>query len=301
MSRAACLVLMLALGAAPAAAQFPSFDNLVKGAESMKKGADAMRPIGEPEEVAIGGQLAATLLGAAPLVPDPALQAYVNKVGTWLAMQSERPALKWKFGVIASNDVNAFATPGGYVLITKGLYDRMRNESELAGALGHEISHVVRKHQLKALQSALSTEALQGMASTVGSMSGNAVINNSAAVIKGGKELFLRGLDKEDEYEADRMGAVIAARGGYSPYGLVGVLQTLSASPTDGAFALLFKTHPTPVSRLEKLGTAMGTKLDSLPNALDNTPGFELLRNPPPPPPPVAAKPAPKPVPKKKR
>jgi predicted Zn-dependent protease len=261
----------------------------------MKKGADAMRPIAEPEEVKIGGELAATLLGAAPLVADPALQAYVNKVGMWLAIQSERPGLPWKFGVIASDNVNAFATPGGYVLITKGLYDRMRNESELAGTLAHEIAHVVRKHQLKALQSALSTEALQGMTSAVGSMTGNSTLNSASQVVQGGKELFLRGLDKEDEYEADRMGAVIAARGGYTPYGLVGVLQTLSAAPTDGAFALLFKTHPTPVSRLEKLGAAMGTKLDALPNAVDDTPGFVRLRNPPlPAPPPAVAKPKPK-------
>ena len=289
------LALLLLLGAAPAAAQFPNFGSLMKGAESLKKGADAARPIGEPEEVEIGGQLAATLLGAAPLVPDPALQAYVNKVGTWLAMQSERPGLPWKFGVIASDDFNAFATPGGHILITKGLFDRMRNESELAGTLAHEIAHVVRKHQLKALQSALSTEALQGMASAAGSMTGNAVLNNTAAVVKGGKDLFLRGLDKEDEFEADRMGAVIAARAGYSPYGLVGVLQTLSAAPTDGGFALLFKTHPTPVSRLERLGGAMGTKLDALSNAADDTPGFVKLRNPPPPAP-VAppAKPKPK-------
>jgi predicted Zn-dependent protease len=180
------LALLLLLGAAPAAAQFPNFGSLMKGAESLKKGADAARPIGEPEEVEIGGQLAATLLGAAPLVPDPALQAYVNKVGTWLAMQSERPGLPWKFGVIASDDFNAFATPGGHILITKGLFDRMRNESELAGTLAHEIAHVVRKHQLKALQSALSTEALQGMASAAGSMTGNAVLNNTAAVVKGG-------------------------------------------------------------------------------------------------------------------
>lgn len=289
------LALAMLIGAAsPAAAQFPSLDSMVKGATSLKKGADAMRPIGEPEEVAIGGQLAATLLGAAPLVPDPALQAYVNKVGTWLAMQSERPGLQWKFGVIASNDVNAFATPGGYILITKGLYDRLRNESELAGTLAHEISHVIRKHQLKALQSALSTEALQGLSSAAGSMAGNATLTNASQVISGGKELFLRGLDKEDEYEADRMGAVIAARAGYSPYGLVGVLQTLSAAPADGAFALLFKTHPTPVSRLEKLGAAMGTKLDALPNVVDDTPGFVLLRNPPPPPPPAPPPKAPK-------
>ena len=267
--------------AAPAAAQFSDIGGMIKGAQSLKKGADSMRTIGEDEEVQIGADLAATLLGAAPLVPDPALQAYVNKVGGWLAMQSERPSLHWKFGIIASNDVNAFATPGGHVLITKGLYDRLRNESELAGVLAHEISHVVKKHQLKALQSALGTAALQEIAGSVGSMSGSRTLASASQVIKGGKELFLRGLDKSDEFEADRMGAVIAARAGYSPYGLVGVLQTLSAAPNDGAFALLFKTHPTPVSRLEQLGAAMGDTLDRLPNAVDDTPGFALLRHPP--------------------
>lgn len=269
--------------AAPAAAQFADFGGMIKGAKSLKKGADSMRFIGEEEEVQIGGELAATLLGAAPLVPDRALQAYVNKVGFWLAIQSERPALPWKFGVIASNDVNAFATPGGYVLITKGLFDRLRNESELASVLAHEIAHVVRKHQLKALQSALVAAAMQDVAGSVGSMSGNRALTSASQVIKGGKELFLRGLDKDDEFEADRMGAVIAARGGYSPYGLVGVLQTLSAAPSDGAFALLFKTHPTPVARLERLGAAMGGRLDMLPNVADDTPGFVTLRNPPPP------------------
>jgi predicted Zn-dependent protease len=281
MRRGWILVAALML-AAPAAAQFADIGGMIKSAKSMKKGADSMRPISEEEEFKIGGELAATLLGAAPLVPDPAVQAYVNKVGFWLAIQSERPALSWKFGVIASNDVNAFATPGGYVLITKGLLDRLRNESELAGVLAHEIAHVVRKHQLKALQSALVATAVTDIAGSVGSMSGNRALTSASQVIKGGKELFLRGLDKDDEFEADRMGAVIAARGGYSPYGLVGVLQTLSAAPSDGAFALLFKTHPTPVSRLEKLGAAMGDRLDKLPNVADDTPGFVTLRNPTP-------------------
>lgn len=274
------------LAAGPAAAQFPDIGGLIKGAESVKKGADSMRTIGEPEEIAMGAELAATLLGAAPLVPDPALQTYVNKVGGWLAQHSERPTLPWKFGIVASNDVNAFATPGGYIIVTRGLYDRLRNESELAGVLAHEIAHVVRKHQLKALQSALGTEAMQGIAGSIASTTGNSAADIASRVVAGGKQVFLRGLDKDDEFEADRMGAVIEARSGYSPYGMVGVLQTLSAAPADGAFALLFKTHPSPVDRLTRLGSAMGDKLDGLTNALDDTPGFVALRNPPPPPPP---------------
>ena len=90
----------------------------------------------------------------------------------------------------------------------------------------------------------------------------------------------MRGLDKDDEYEADRMGVVIAARSGYSAYGLVGALQTLSAAPTDGGFALMFKTHPTPVDRIERLGSAMGTRLDGLTGLVDDLPSFVQLRNP---------------------
>lgn len=296
MRRALVAVALLAL-AAPAAAQL-NFDSLVKGAESVKKGADAMRSIGEPEEIAMGGDLAATLLGASPLLPNPAVQAYVNKVGGWLAMHSERPGLPWKFGVTASSGVNAFATPGGYVLVTYGLYQRLRNEAELAGVLAHEISHVVRKHQLAALQKTLGSEALTGIAGTYATTAGNSTVAAATRIVSGGKELFLRGLDKDDEFEADRMGAVLAARGGYSPYGLVGVIQTLSAAPTDGDFALLFKTHPSPTDRLDRLAGAMGDRLDALPNHADDTPGFVALRNPPPPPKAAAA---PKPKAKKRR
>jgi predicted Zn-dependent protease len=99
----------------------------------------------------------------------------------------------------------------------------------------------------------------------------------------------MRGLDKEDEYEADRMGVIIAARSGYSPYGLVGVLQTLSAEPDTKAFALLYKTHPLPVDRIERLDLAMGTQFDAQAGFVDDLPSFVTLRSPPAPPPPTAA------------
>ena len=90
------------------------------------------------------------------------------------------------------------------------------------------------------------------------------------ALLSAGTQMYTKGLDKEDEYEADRMGVVIAARSGYSPYGLVGVLQTLSGRDAKSkGFSLLFKTHPSPVSRLEKLDAAMGTALDAVPTQED--------------------------------
>ena len=102
----------------------------------------------EENEIAVGREVAGRTLGAAPLVADPELQAYVNRVGRWVAAQTERPDLPWHFGVIDSPAINAFAAPGGYVLVTRGLYEILDNEAQLAGVLGHEISHITGRHAL---------------------------------------------------------------------------------------------------------------------------------------------------------
>ncbi|MDI1301265.1 MAG: M48 family metalloprotease [bacterium] len=229
-----------------------------------KKMMESAREISEAQEIDIGEGIASSVLGAAPLVRDDALQKYVNRIGLWLALQTERPELPWRFGVTDDADVNAFAMPGGTILITRGLYEKFRNESELAGVLAHEISHVVRKHQLKAIKSALGREWQADIAGAVAEKKGSTEAKRSLKAYTAGTELFARGLDKDDEFEADRMGVVIAARGGYNPFGLVGSLQTLDAvKPGDGAVALMFKTHPSPAKRLEMLSAAMGTQLDS--------------------------------------
>lgn len=269
--------------AVPAQAQFGGLSGLIGKAKTAKKIGDATRSIGEPEEIQIGAQLASIILGAKPLDQDQAVQHYVNRLGRWLAMHSERPNLPWKFGVTNDSDFNAFSTPGGYVLISRGLFDSMRNEAELAGVLSHEIAHVTAKHHLKALQKGKSMAVLSEVGGSVassqvgGGLAGEAV----AKLIEGGKEMFIKGLDKNDEYEADRMAVVIAARSGYSPYGLVGVLQTLSAAPADDAHSLLLSTHPTPTSRIERLDQVMGTQFDAMMFA-DDLPSFEQLRNPQP-------------------
>src|SRR5687768_7724413 len=93
--------------------------------------ATATTGVNEQDEIAVGRELAGRVLGAAPMVADAELQAYVNRVGRWVALQSERPDLPWRFGVIDSPSVNAFAAPGGYILITRGLYEILDNESQL--------------------------------------------------------------------------------------------------------------------------------------------------------------------------
>ena len=213
------------------------------------------------EEIALGREITGSLLGAAPLVKDEALQKYVNKVGRIVANQSERADLPWKFGVIESSDLNAFAAPGGYVLITKGLYQQLSNEAQLAGVLGHEIAHIMQKHQLKVLQ---KQQLLNIGASLITDKFGK---NNQLAqkAIGSGAEISARSLDKNAEYEADRMGMILAARAGYDVYGLAEVLQTIGqTNKTDNSVALLFKTHPHPDERLTRLGDSTGSQLDKL-------------------------------------
>ncbi len=214
----------------------------------------------ETEEVAIGRQIAGNLLGAAPLVKDKALQKYVNNVGRWVASQSERPDLAWHFGVIDTTDINAFAAPGGYIFITKGLYRLLNNESELAGVLGHEIGHVIRKHHLKILQqSKLLDKGSKLLAKQTG---GNDKVQN---MIGSGAEIVSRSLDKNAEFEADRIAAVLAARAGYDAFGLPQVLQDIGhTASNDSSVALLFKTHPAPEDRLTRLGDAMGDRFDNV-------------------------------------
>ncbi len=212
----------------------------------------------ESEEIAIGRQIAGNLLGAAPLVKDDKLQKYVNRIGRWVATQSERPDLPWHFGVIQSEDMNAFAAPGGYIFVTLGLYRTLQSEADLAGVLGHEVGHVIRQHHLKILQQSKLVDA--GSKAISKSVGGNDKVQQ---VIGSGAEIVARGLDKDAEFEADRIGVVLATRAGYDAYGLPSVLQLIGhAAKDDDRVALLFKTHPLPEDRLNKLGSAMGDRFD---------------------------------------
>lgn len=226
-----------------------------------QKAQQASKTIAEPEEISMGSGIAANLLGASPLLAGDRVQQYVNQVGRWVSLHTERPDLPWKFGILASTDVNAFATPGGTIFITRGLLLKLNNESELAGVLAHEMVHVLRKHHLVALQKG----ARLGIASD---LLGEALKDKTNPVlekaIKAGTEVYARGLDKDDEFEADRMGIVIASRAGYDPFGLPAVLQMLEASNAqDSSLALMFKTHPAPRDRISLLDKVMGNRFDA--------------------------------------
>jgi predicted Zn-dependent protease len=255
--------------------------------------ATATRGIEEKDEIEIGREIAGRTLGAAPLVNDPELQAYVNSVGRWIASQAERPDLPWRFGVIDNGAINAFAAPGGFILITRGLYEILDTESQLAGVLGHEIGHVVKRHHIAVMQKSAGVSAFAQGLQAVAQARGAARQEVLNRVIGTGAEIFARGLDKEAEYEADQVGVILAARAGYSPYGLIEVLHKFAArGGSDSSLALLFETHPSSNERLQKLGEALEPHVATLPAGKEPV-IRQVSADVPPPPPAAAAQPAP--------
>ncbi|MPY23441.1 M48 family metalloprotease [Shewanella psychropiezotolerans] len=235
---------------------------------------DALTELDETGEIILGQEIVTNLLGVAPLLPDQEVQSYVNKVGRWVSMHSERPNLPWSFAVMDDMSINAFAAPGGYVVITKGLLLRLNNEAELAGVLGHEISHVLRRHHLNALKKASGMSALTDITSVV--LTAKEEDTQSLKLVTAGTEIYIRGLDKEDEFESDAMGVVLAARAGYDPYGLPAVLHSLQMiNPDDAGMAMMFKTHPSLDDRLSRLDGVMARGFEQF----DKSPAVESRFN----------------------
>jgi len=206
----------------------------------------------------LGREIAGRLLAAYPLVANEALQRYVNQVGRYLAAQGPRSGLDWTFGVIENHDINAFAAPGGYVFVTRGLYRLLENEAALAGVLAHEMVHVNERHYVKLLQQqrilALGQEYLLGR-----------VKSATAQQLAGsGLELYARSLDKDAEFACDRLGIQAAARAGYDPFAYLAVLDRIGADTHADQLELLYKTHPHPATRLDALEQLIGTRWDGL-------------------------------------
>jgi len=236
----------------------------------------AQGKISVEEEIEIGGNLVSGLLGAAPLVNNLLLQSYVNDVGFWVANQSERKNLPWRFGVIQSDGINAFATPGGYIVITLGLFRLIENEAQLAGVLAHEISHVVKKHHLKALQKTMKRKFWTKI--MVKNVDNEQSRQNLQKVVNAGVQLYATGLDRELEYDADVRGVVLAARAGYDPYALLDVLTTIdSINPDSKELAVMINTHPPTGDRLEKLAREMDGKLDQFAQGWVNSGRFQKI------------------------
>lgn len=207
------------------------------------------------EELEFGPQIAGRVLGAAPLLSDAAAQQRVNLVGRWMASQTSRPELPWTFGVVDSPEINAFAAPGGYVLVTRGLYELIGSDAELAAILGHEINHIVQRDHYQVIRKQELQSAGQDLVS--GNVSSGGGVAGSLArgyVEKHGAAIMATGLDREAEYRSDEAAQVYLARSGMNPLALYSVLQKMAATGSASAgLAQLYKTHPPLDERLDRI------------------------------------------------
>ncbi len=268
-------VAALSLALAPVAAVPAGIDQVLSvAAELAGKGGD------EREEIGIGREAAAQLLGGLPLVDSPATQRYVGQVGQWIALQGERPALPWRFALVESPAINAFATPGGIVLVTRGLYELLQSEDELAAVLAHEIAHVQRRHHYTVVRNQrLMQRASDELARRQQKAGGDARTGALVGTVAARAALVVaRGLDSGAEHQADRDAMVLAARAGYDSSALLTVLERIEAAPAQGAdTSLLTATHPSPAARREALGLAVTPALEAL--ALPSPAAGRLLRH----------------------
>ena len=216
----------------------------------------------EQQEIALGRKSNQQVLQEYAAYDNPELQAYVQKVGQELAAKSHRTDLVYRFTVLDSKDVNAFALPGGYIYITRGLMGYLNSEAELAAVLGHEIGHVTARHAVRQYTAA----QLANIGATLGAIfipGMNTTASNQLAQLFG--TALLRGYGREHELEADQLGAEYMARDGYDPQAMLDVLRVLKnqesfeikAAKAEGrepnVYHGLFATHPDNDTRLQQV------------------------------------------------
>jgi predicted Zn-dependent protease len=234
--------------AGPSRAAEPQIGGISKGLGIAKKANDVRElRMTDQEEQQLGINVSERIRQRYGVVQDAGVHKYVSLVGTVLAQASTRPALPWTFIVLDTDGVNAFAAPGGYVHITRGALALIKNESELAGVLGHEIIHITEKHTVRAIQ---KNQAVQmGAAET---LSGNAALMDRV-VTAVYDNIVERGFGRAEENESDEEGIILANKVGYAPQGLNGFLTTLKDRNKDAKEKRgLFASHPEMQDRLDR-------------------------------------------------
>ncbi len=213
----------------------------------------------EDQELEMGRQYHQEVLEQMPVYEDPELQAYVNRIGQEIAEKSHRQGLIYRFTVLDSPTVNAFALPGGYIYITRGILAYMNSEAHLAGVLGHELGHVTARHSVRQHSTGTLVQIL-GAAATVAT--GSRAVGDLSNTLGGA---LVSGYGRKMELEADRLGAEYLANTGYEPDEMIGVIGILKSQEQfeiqrakeenrePRAYHGLFATHPANDRRLQEV------------------------------------------------
>ncbi len=207
--------------------------------------------ISEHQEQEIGDEMAGEINRQLPLVRDPLLNAYLARLGDTLAAVSGRAGLDYRFYLVNSAMVNAFALPGGHIYVTRGLLERTRTGGELAGVLAHEIGHVARRHGVEKLQRYLRTGSLVSMLYDLLPFGEPALLQQNPTQLAG--ILWSARHSREDEQEADHLAVEYLLRAGFDPEAIVSLLETLvdeEAATRTSPTAAWFSTHPLTADRI---------------------------------------------------
>ena len=199
--------------------------------------------VDQSEEVRIGRENAQAVNARLPLVRDAVIGEYVQHLGADIASRTARADLDWRFSVVNSREVNAFALPGGFVYVNRGLIERADRLDELAGVLGHEIGHVVRRHGVQQMQNGARANTVVGLGCSLTGWCDNTV--TQAAIQVGGAALFAR-YSRDDEAEADSEAVVNVVRTGFDPEGIPALFRRLIAERRTSPLAIeaFFASHP---------------------------------------------------------
>ncbi len=210
--------------------------------------------VSQQQEVALGANSAAQVSAQLPLIRDAAVTSYMRSLGAQLTRVTDDRNLAWTFVVVDSKEVNAFALPGGWVYVNRGLIERATDMSQLAGVMAHEIGHVTRRHSVQQLQQAQQANVGVTLLCTLTKVCESGA--SQAAINVGGTALFAK-FSRGDESEADAEAVSTTVKAGISPRGIPTLFQVLlnerQADP--GALTAFFATHPLEEDRIKATET----------------------------------------------
>ena len=228
-------------------------------------GKNQLMLVSQDQEIAMGRQADSAVVATIGLYPDAGWQSYVQQLGARLAATTERPGLPWTFRVVDDPAVNAFALPGGFVYVTRGLLTYLTNEAELASVVGHEIGHVTARHTA----AEMSKQQLIGMGLGIGSLANSQVARYAGTASQALGVLYLK-FSRDDESQADQLGLRYMARANFDPRQMPEVLrmlERLSAGEGGGRLPTWLDTHPSPVNRV----AAVTAQIAALPQDFSRT------------------------------
>ncbi|MCP4568183.1 MAG: M48 family metalloprotease [FCB group bacterium] len=230
--------------------------------------------ISDKQEISIGNEMDRQIRETEKILPDAGWQYYINEIGQKIVAVSDRRGLEFHFAVVESDQINAFATPGGYIYIYTGLLKKINRESELVAVIAHEISHVVGRHGVKRLQTILGASLVLDLA--LGEKS--ETTKNIAGAALG---VVMSGYSRSQEYEADEFGLIYMNRAGWNPQGMTGMfelLQSISGHRDAGFFEMLSSSHPQTSDRITAVNNLIPS-LPRIPNQVLDSRKFQQMKN----------------------